>query len=219
MATNVLKGSNVNNVLEAAAKCLDRGVNFDAEHHWSSLVHLPLESSNDLKCNAPPLNVTISGLEPHVPSAEAKANGLYACVVDYSGRLGRLQECIGHAYGAAGFPLNWYKFGSEITRRREERVAFSKFRITLARSPTGRSPTGKTVIPSIKQPRKFRQTPMPRIDARGLIEQYKDKIWVENVRLDRLSICEMGVNTQINRVGGGIDSEIELHEVFTIPLP
>lgn len=46
-----------------------------------------------------------------------------------------------------------------------------------------------------------------RFDARDLIERYKDFVWVENVRIDRVVICKMGAKKVWS---GGLEGEGEV---------
>jgi len=46
----------------------------------------------------------------------------------------------------------------------------------------------------------------PLIDARALLAHFKDFIWLENVRLDRIAICEMGAKEMVDaRTGRVVD--------------
>jgi activating signal cointegrator complex subunit 1 len=49
-----------------------------------------------------------------------------------------------------------------------------------------------------------------RFDARNLIEQYKDFIWAEGVRVDRVCICKMGAKKILNGEGGVMDEAYEV---------
>ncbi len=55
----------------------------------------------------------------------------------------------------------------------------------------------------------------PTGDASRLRAQCKDHIWAKNARLDRLSICQLGVTG----LGGGTNFDATLSEVFSVPLP
>lgn len=56
-----------------------------------------------------------------------------------------------------------------------------------------------------------------KIDARELLEKYKDFIWAENVVLDRIAICEMGAKKKMDGEGNVIAEEYS--EVASVPLP
>ncbi|KAM0719724.1 hypothetical protein Q7P37_003857 [Cladosporium fusiforme] len=56
-----------------------------------------------------------------------------------------------------------------------------------------------------------------KIDARPLLEKYKDFIWADNVVLDRVAICEMGTKKKTD--GQGNITAEEYTEVASVPLP
>ncbi|KAK4634727.1 hypothetical protein CLAFUW4_00900 [Fulvia fulva] len=56
-----------------------------------------------------------------------------------------------------------------------------------------------------------------KIDARPVIEQYKDFVWAEDVVLDRMAICEMGAKKSLDAAGNVIDERYT--EVASIALP
>lgn len=56
-----------------------------------------------------------------------------------------------------------------------------------------------------------------KIDARALLEKYKDFVWAENVVLDRIAICEMGAKKKFDGEGNVIAEEYT--EVASVPLP
>jgi activating signal cointegrator complex subunit 1 len=49
-----------------------------------------------------------------------------------------------------------------------------------------------------------------RFDARDLIERYKDVVWAENVRIDRVQICKMGAKKILNGEGEVVAEEYEV---------
>ena len=56
-----------------------------------------------------------------------------------------------------------------------------------------------------------------KIDATVLLEEYKDFTWAENVRLDRIAICEMGAKKVTNAEGEVISEQYT--EVASVALP
>ena len=56
-----------------------------------------------------------------------------------------------------------------------------------------------------------------RFNATALIEKYKDFIWAQDVRLDRLAICEMGAKKTYDESGKLVEEKYT--EVASIPLP
>jgi activating signal cointegrator complex subunit 1 len=49
-----------------------------------------------------------------------------------------------------------------------------------------------------------------RFDARDLIERYKDVVWAENVRIDRVQICKMGAKKILDGEGEVVAEEYEV---------
>ena len=49
-----------------------------------------------------------------------------------------------------------------------------------------------------------------RFDATELVERYKDFVWAENVRIDRVQICKMGAKKIFNESGEVVDEEYEV---------
>lgn len=56
-----------------------------------------------------------------------------------------------------------------------------------------------------------------KIDARALLEEYKDFVWAENVVLDRIAICEMGAKRRMDDNGNVVGEEYT--EVVSVTLP
>lgn len=56
-----------------------------------------------------------------------------------------------------------------------------------------------------------------KIDARTLLDQYKDFVWADNIALDRLAICEMGAK-KVTDADGKVIAE-QYTEVASIALP
>lgn len=71
------------------------------------------------------------------------------------------------------------------------------------------NPSSSKVVPSGRIPGKFKNSSLPLFDARGLLERYKDHVWMENAPLDRVSICKIGIHKH---------SVEELPEVDSVPL-
>lgn len=55
------------------------------------------------------------------------------------------------------------------------------------------------------------------MDSRSLLEKYKDFVWAENVTLDRIAICEMGVRKKMDPQGNVVSEEYT--EVASVALP
>ncbi|KAF2219545.1 kinase A anchor protein, partial [Elsinoe ampelina] len=61
-----------------------------------------------------------------------------------------------------------------------------------------------------------RRLPPLKLDARSLIEMYKDNIWARNIVIDRVAFCEMGAKNVLNDNGEVVDQVYR--EVASIPL-
>jgi activating signal cointegrator complex subunit 1 len=55
-----------------------------------------------------------------------------------------------------------------------------------------------------------------RIDATGLLEQFKDFVWAEDIRIEKIAICKMGAKKIFDDAGNLIDEAYE--EVASVPL-
>lgn len=55
------------------------------------------------------------------------------------------------------------------------------------------------------------------IDARDILDDYKDFVWAENVVLDRVAICEMGAKKILNEEGELVREEYK--EIASMRLP
>ncbi|KAG8630573.1 hypothetical protein KVT40_002192 [Elsinoe batatas] len=69
--------------------------------------------------------------------------------------------------------------------------------------------------PSLKK-KHTRRLPPLKLDARSLIEKYKDHIWARDVAIDRVAICEMGAKNVLNDKGEVVDQVYQ--EVASISL-
>lgn len=56
-----------------------------------------------------------------------------------------------------------------------------------------------------------------KMNARSLLEKYKDFVWAENVTLDRIAICEMGAKKKMDPQGNVVSEEYT--EVASVALP
>jgi activating signal cointegrator complex subunit 1 len=81
---------------------------------------------------------------------------------------------------------------------------------SLASNPTA-PPDPSTAEPAVRyQGHRLDGKSWMRFDARDLIEKYKDFVWAENVRVDRVCICKMGAKKIVNDEGVVVD---EVYEV------
>ena len=162
------------------------------------------KSIKDTNHSIAPLSVSISGLFC-TPGREAKTFTLSTISYDATHRVRNLKVGLAHAYQAAGL--------SPKPQRPRDPQAQAAIGGILGSSGTPvclvKTPCSDKVIPSKRTPGKLRRSPRPTFNARGLLERYKDHVWMENAPLDRISICRLGISKR------GVE---ELPEVFSVPL-
>ncbi len=215
-STEILRNVNFKSILKVAARGSKEGIAFDAERisqegSSPTMTHVGSAPRNGVA----PVSVSLRGLHCGRIGAEADALFLGTNVVDLTHRLHHLRETIQHAYRDVGLQILTNSSDAETSRARKENQASSVFSMGILRSTC--QPPRK--IPDRKHRGKLRNSPAPRYDFRELVNQYKDRTWSEDIRLDRVSICQMGLTQSIARHGGGIDSDLGLSEVFSVPLP
>ena len=160
----------------------------------------------------PPLIVDMEGFLTQ-RNMESHAIHLSTRIVDHSHRLRVLQEAIKGAFRMAGF-----------AERSPAKYSTAAPSALLGYRPTEVVRLFNTVavdrdVPSEKHPGYMRRQYGPPMDVRDLIDQCRNKVWMENIRLDRVSLCRLGIAAKILRGAGGIDSGLELEEDFSVPLP
>ena len=167
-----------------------------------SSMALPRSGDDTNNSMAPP-SVSISGLSCR-PGTEAEAIFLNTRSYDATHRVRNLRLRLAHAYHAAGLSpktcprdLQTQAATGEILDSCDALVGLVKIY------------TRSKIAPSKRIPGKMIKVTPPPFDARGLLERYKDHVWMENVLLDRVSICKLG----IHKADAG-----ELLEVFSVPL-
>ena len=139
------------------------------------------------------------------PGREAKALGLSAISYDATHRLSNIKRQLTHAYQAAGLsPKPRLSSDPQVRAAIKETLGSYGATIRLVTIPHLDKPG-----PSYNYPGKLANQYPPPFDARGLLERYKDHVWMENAPLDRVSICKMGICKR------GVE---ELSEVFSVPL-
>lgn len=154
-------------------------------------------------------------MHPGIIGTEANAISLSTNVVDVTHRLRPLIDIIRNAYREAGLLYLNPSHDAETKRFRQENEVSSTFSMTLLKSKHHQA----RIISSGKIRGKLRRSPLPRYDIRDIINQYKDKTWSDEIKLDRVSICQLGLAKSLRHQDGGMDSDIGLSEVFSVPLP
>ena len=213
--TRLLSGLNLREMLKKGDTYSNRGIQL-GRPPMSSQGNDPVKSCDR---ELEPITVNLSGIV--APSGvrppgtfDAASRRLATSATDLSGRLGPLW--------AATKPLWQFARGNKSHRKMRQQnskdwggnVALSMFSVSFVDSPSD----GLVKIPSQAHPGKFRSKPGPTFDARKVIEQYNNKVWAKDVRIDRLSICRLGLTRAVQRDGRGLDSDLELCEEFSIPL-
>ena len=206
-AKEFLSGLNIREMLKTGMVYSDKGIQL-GQGPMSTKEHIHMGSSHG---ELQPLTVTLSSL--HSPDPDAAAHRLSISAIDISGRLGPLWAAAKRVCGWADHSNP--KPGHEGFKTTREAAASSVFSIQVVSVPSHRT----DYIPSRIQPGKFHKKPGPMFDARKLIEQYENKVWAKDVRIGRLSVCRLGLAPAVDRDGRGLDSDLELSEEFSIPLP
>ena len=161
-------------------------------------------SKDDIKNIMAPPSVSISGLFCS-PGKEANTFSLHAKVYDATHGVKNWKIRVADAYQAAGLSP-----GPRRQRDSSTKAAMDEFlESSAATICLMRIPRSTVVIPCHYDPGKVMNSNFPPCDARGLLERYKDHLWVENAPLERVSICRIG----LLRLGAK-----ELHEDFSVPL-
>ena len=164
---------------------------------------LPTSNYHTNNSIAPP-SVSISSLFC-TPGREAVALSLSAKIYDATHRVRNWKLGLIHAYRAAG--LNPKSNSSRNIQRRaaiEEILDSYDSTVRLVRIPSS------TEVTECKwNPRELVHPTLHSFDARGLLERYKDNVWIENAPLERVSICKIGFDRLRAK---------ELHQVFSVPL-
>ena len=168
-----------------------------------SAMALPRSGDDTNNSMAPP-SVSISSLFCG-PGMEARAWTLSTISYDTTHRVRNLKLRLAHAYQAAGLgqkPCDPHD--SQAQAAIKDILGSSDATVCLVKTPRS-----SKAIPSKRFPGKIRGAPLPPFDVRGLLERYKDHVWMENAPLDRVSICKIG----LWKMGAE-----ELPEVFSVPL-
>ena len=151
---------------------------------------------------SPPLTFTLSGVRcTHLRGQGTLNWRLHALCTDSTSRLRPFLDEIRRSFDAAGFriaPLRQtYKYGEHV-------VLLS----TMSNRPNA-------IIRDTKQPDKFRQVYPPLFETQDIIKKFEDFVFAENIRLEKLSLCELGLQTALGKFG----AETRLPEVCSVPLP
>ena len=171
--------------------------------------HLELEKSLSLppevdSTQSLPLHVTLSSLvaSPSI-TADNRVFSLVAQCHDPTYGFRHLCNNLAIIFAAAGLFKQSTLSSSIRTDLKENKVRPPA--VTLIKART------RGIVPSRTHPGYFKTYKLG-IDPRDLTRTFKDFVWAENIRLERLSICPLGLHKQLQR---GLD---ELPEACSVPL-
>ena len=168
-----------------------------------SAIALPT-SKGDINSSMAPPRVSISSLFCK-PGSEANTIRLSTTSYDATHRVRNLKLRLAHAYQTAGLsPKQHHDYDPKAQADMAEILRSCDAIICLVKIIDA-----SNVVPSIRFPGKLHRLPLQPFDARGLLERYRDHVWMENAPLDRVSICKLGI---------GKRGAEELPEVFSVPL-
>ena len=194
-ATEILQGFSFKKTLPTIHNSSTSGNS--SSHSSSALPNSDDDANNSMAAPC----VSISSLFCKA-AREAEALTLGTKVYDATHRVIDWRLRLAQAYRAAGLSPR-----ARLFRDYQMRVAMEEFSDTTVRLVT--IPRSGKVTPSKWKPGKLKNSNLPPFDARSLLERYKDHVWIQNVPLERVSICKFGFRKL------GVE---ELPEVFSVPL-
>ncbi len=176
---------------------------------------LDLEKSLSLPSTAPlnqplPLHVTLSSLiASRLEGQSIMVNTLVAQCHDPTSRVKHLMNNLAIIYAAAG--LNNLSSLRPSLRLALKTTGLSIPRVSLIK--TSGVFRGK-IVPSTNHPGKMGHEKRPTFDSRDLVRTFRDFVWAENIRLERVSICQLGLTNHILEAG----SNAQLSEACSVSL-
>lgn len=157
-----------------------------------------------------PLHLTLRGLfAVPLDDQDIMVTALSAQCYESTSCVRHLCNNLAIIFAAAGF----YDLstGSTFRRFRLKTTGSPLDKVSLVRTEFTR-PT--TLVPSPTQSGKLQRI-KPLIDSRDLVRIFRDSVWADNIRLDRLSICPLGLHRRIKQEG----LKAHLSEDISVPLP
>lgn len=157
---------------------------------------------------SPSLTVKLSGIRSNsrlgrrAPDQGITGWSLRTSYTDSTSRLSPFLDEIRRAFRAAGFQ----------TPGLRPEINHGHIKLLSTKHASSRP---KTLVRSPKEPSKFQRPEVPRFETRNIIQKFENFVFVEDIRLERLSLCELGLGKQIERFG----AEAQLSEVCSVPLP
>ena len=159
-------------------------------------------STHDLlaESKSPQLTITLSGVRCTSLQGQGTLNGrLLASCTDPTSRLRPFLNEIRRSFDVADFRT------ASLKKAYDELVVLIS---TASNAP-------KTIIRDTKHPDKFRRALQPLFETLDIIKNFEDFVFAENIRLEKLSLCELGLQTALEKFG----AETRLPEVCSVPLP
>ena len=158
-----------------------------------------------------PIHATLSGLHA---KHEARAFHLDVRATDASGRLGPLWLAIEAIYRSANFYAPNPKTRLERHKVTKADAGASQFRVRIVGSLHDIKVLSRT------QQGKKQHVPSSIYNVEKLLERHEDRVWAEEVHIDRVSICKLGLSKTLRKEDrGGLDSDLKLEEEFSVSLP
>ncbi|KAI9707832.1 MAG: hypothetical protein M1820_004437 [Bogoriella megaspora] len=162
------------------------------------------KENRDLKLHATLVNTIHAkkALEAKKPSSDDKANS--------AGDTPVTTRSSGVEAGSRG------KGNSEDTMSEGSEAPASTEVDVDEKLPAGEKKAGWQTVPAAKRRNAGRKMQL-KFDATTLIEAWKDMVWAENVRVEKVAICEMGAKKVFNEKGEVVEEKYT--EVGSVDLP
>ena len=202
-ACHHLQTLNINSMLRNIPRMIPDRINRVRQTQQETLSICPESSSSDLSTESvsPSLTVTLSGVDSFkpLPGKGSLHWRLQASCTDTTSRINPFLDEIKQSLDLAGFQIPKLRLPQPET-------------IVLLSTMSSRP---HEFIPDSKQPGKYRRVLPPLFETGDIIQKFKNFVFAEDIRLERLSLCELGLQKQIERFG----AEAQLSEVCSVPLP
>ena len=155
-----------------------------------------------------PLHITLSSLvATPVRHQDIKILTFFASCHDPTSRVGHLRNNLTIIFAAAGLFDQSSLHSLHCIRLKENELYIPGVSLITMKGIRG------NLVPSRTEPGKVKDY-KPNIDSRDLTRTFKDFVWAENIRLERLSICPLGVIKQLRTAG----PDAQLSEACSVPL-
>ncbi|KAF2404893.1 hypothetical protein EJ06DRAFT_552366 [Trichodelitschia bisporula] len=168
-----------------------------------------------------PLVISLTGLRTF--RTPRKASVLFADPTDTTGRLQALGERLRELFMTAGYiidegrPLTLH---ATVIRMGSSKAGQGKEKAKTA-APEAKGAGARAEVPESKvtpaAARKRKRAQPATLDATELIEEFRDFVWAEEIRVERVAICKMGAKKIIGEGGEVVDEEYEVVEAVDIP--